>query len=396
MFDTHLGSQEVLGDGAEHTLGRLGGRGVLEQVGEVLLVEGDPGGAAGGEHGQFDLFAGEGFLEAAEELGAFLHDGEVGAPVGVEDAVEAEAAETGGHLAGNNLARLHAELFAEGDADGGSGLDDDGLGGVGDGVEDVLDIVDEGEGADGADLDALAAVDTAAVAEGLLEGGGHDRGEAAVDTAQGAGGLELVAHGLAAAAVDALVHVAVDAEGAILGVGGLFAGEGDFADTHAGGEVLQLAVAALLALEAVVRVVAEDQLEDSLAGVEGAGGGGEHLHAFHHVGGAGRGQVAATLHFDHADAAATGFVFEIHSVELEIAERRDVDAGHAGSLEDGGAFGDLYRLVIYGEINHINVSLIKCYLMEIAPNLQLPIQAPHLMHLVLSIAIEASLWPGAM
>ena len=138
----------------------------------------------------------------------------------------------------------------------------------------------------------------------------------------------------------------------------LLALEGDFADAHAGSEGLQLAVAALLALEAVVRVVAEDQLEDGLAGVEGAGRGGEHLHAFHAVGGAGGGQVAAGLavevlgHLDHADAASAGFVFKFHSVELEVAERRDIDTGHAGSFQNSGAFGDLDRFIIYSDINH--------------------------------------------
>ena len=138
----------------------------------------------------------------------------------------------------------------------------------------------------------------------------------------------------------------------------LLALEGNLADTHLSGEGLQLAVAALLALEAVVRVVAEDQLEDGLAGVEGAGRSGEDLHAFHAVGGAGGGQVAAGLavevlgDLNHADAASAGFVFKFHSVELEVAERRDIDTGHTGSFQDSGAFGDLDRFVIYSDINH--------------------------------------------
>ena len=355
----NLRGEVVLGDSAEHTLGRLGGRGMTEQVGEVLLVEGDPSGAAAGEHGHLDvLIASEEFLHAAEKLGAFFHDGEVSAPVGVEDIVETEAAEGSGHLAGDDGAGFHAELFAEGDADGGSGLDDDLLGRVGEGLTHVVDVVDEGEGTHGADLDALAAVDAGAVAEFLLEGGSHHRGEAAVDAAEGADALELGAHGLAAAAVDALVHVAVDAEGGVFLIVALLAFEGDLADAHLGGEGLEFAVAALLALEAVVRVVAKDQLEDGLAGVEGAGRSGEDLHTFDTVGGAGGGQVAAGLavevlgDLNHADAASAGFVFKFHSVELEVAERRNLDTGHAGSFQDSGAFGDLDRFVIYSDINH--------------------------------------------
>lgn len=361
VFALHadLRGEVVLGDSAEHTLRRLGGRGVVEQVGEVLLVEGDPSGAAAGEERQLDvLVASEELLHAAEELGAFLHDGQVGAPVGVEDIVEAEAAEGSGHLAGDDGAGFHAELFAEGDADGGSGLDDDLLGRVGEGATDIIDVVDKGEGTHGAHLDALAAVDAGAVAEFLLEGGSDHRGEAAVDAAEGADALELGAHGLAAAAVDALVHVAVDAEGGVFLIVALLAFEGDLANAHLGGEGLKFTVAALLALEAVVRVVAEDQLEDGLAGVEGAGRSSEDLHAFHAVGGAGGGQVAAGLavevlgDLNHADAASAGFVFKFHSVELEIAERRDIDTGHAGSFQDSGAFGDLDRFVIYCYVDH--------------------------------------------
>ena len=104
-------------------------------------------------------------------------------------------------------------------------------------------------------------------------------------------------------------------------------------------------------------MVAEDQLDDSLASVDDACAVGKDFHAFHNVGGASGSQVAAAFHFDHADAASAGFVFKIHPVELEMAERGDIDTVHAGSLEDSGAFGNLNRFVIYCEINHF-VSLI--------------------------------------
>ena len=116
--------------------------------------------------------------------------------------------------------------------------------------------------------------------------------------------------------------------------------------------LVRLAVAVLLALEAVVRVVAEDQLDDGLAGVDDACAVGQDFHTLHHVGGASGSQVAAAFHFDHADAASAGFVFKIHSVQLEVAEGRNIDTVHTGSLEDSGAFGNLNRFVIYCEINH--------------------------------------------
>ena len=351
-FDTQFGSQVVLCHGAEHTLRRLGGRRIFEQVGEVLLVEGDPCGAAAGEHRQFHGLASEGFLEAAEELGAFLHDGEVGAPVGVVNLVEAKTTESGGHLAGNDFTGFHAEFFTEGNADGGSSLDDDFLGRVGDGLHDFGDIVDEGECSDGAYLDALAAVDAAAVTEVLLESGSHNGLEATVDTTEGTGGHEFVTHGLAAAAHDAFVHVAINAEGAVFAIVGLFAFEGDFLDAETFGEALQFAVAVLLALEAVVRVVAEDKFNDGFACIDDASAMGQHFHAFHNIGGTGGSQVAAAFDLDNTDAASARFVFKIHPVQLEMAEGGDIDTVHAGSLENSGAFGNLNRFVIYCEINH--------------------------------------------
>ncbi len=132
----------------------------------------------------------------------------------------------------------------------------------------------------------------------------------------------------------------------------LFAFEGDFLDAEAFGEALQFAVAVLLALQAVVRVVAEDQLDDGLAGVDDACAVGQDFHTLHYVGGASGSQVAAAFNLDHADAASAGFVFKIHPIQLKMAEGRDIDTVHTGSLEDGGAFGNLNRFVIYCEINH--------------------------------------------
>ena len=354
-FHTQFRCQVVLGNSAEHTLGRLGGRRIFKQIGEVLLVEGDPSGAAGGEHRQFDLFACEGFLQAAEELGAFFHDGEVGAPVSVVHLVETKTTEGGSHFSGDNFAGFHAELFTQSHADCGSGLDNDFLGRIGNGLEDIADVVDEGEGSNGAHLNALAAVDAAAVTKVLFEGGSNNSLEATVDTAQSTSSLEFVAHGLATTAHDAFVHVAIHAESAVLTISGGRTFEGNFLDAETFGEALEFAVTILLALQTVVRVVAENQLNNGFAGVDNACAVGQHFHAFHYIGGASRGQVAAAFHFDHADTASAGFVFKIHPIELEMAERGDIDTVHAGSLENGGAFGNLNRFIIYCEIDHCSI-----------------------------------------
>ena len=72
-----------------------------------------------------------------------------------------------------------------------------------------------------------------------------------------------------------------------------------------------------------------------------------------------------------------------------------MDTSHAGGFQDSSAFRDLDLFVINCYINH-NMSPPLFYLTEMALNLQPLIQAPHLMHLLESITIEGSLWPGAM
>ena len=273
--------------------------------------------------------------------------------------VETKTTESGSHFAGDDFAGFHAKFLTKSHADSGSGLHDNLLGRIGNSLKHIADVVDEGESTHGAHLDALAAVDAAAVAEVLLESGSDDGLETTVDTAQGTDRHELVAHRLAAAAHDALVHIAVDAEGAVLTVGGGSALEGDFLDAETLGKALQLAVAVFLALETVVRVVAEDKLDDGFAGVDDAGTVGKHFHAFHHVGGAGGSQIAAAFHLDNTHAASAGFVFKIHPIKLEMAKSGNIDTGHAGSFKNRGAFGNLNRFIIYSEINHIVKSSFK-------------------------------------
>ena len=87
------------------------------------------------------LLVDQGLLEAREQLGAFLHDGEVGGEVGVEHGVEAQPAQGRDHLAGHQRARRVAEALAQGRADGRRGLHDDVLGRVVERRPDLVDLV---------------------------------------------------------------------------------------------------------------------------------------------------------------------------------------------------------------------------------------------------------------
>ena len=235
----------------------------------------------------------------------------------------------------------------------------------------------------------------------MLEGRSHDGAEATVDGAQGTNGLDVVAHVFATAAHDALVDVAHDGGRQVLTIVRLLTLERDLANAEVLSQALEFAIATLGTHQAVGRVVGKDEFDHGAAGVDDAGAVGQHFHAFHAVGGASRGKVTtrATIeilgHFDDAHAAATGFVFKFHSCQLEIAEGRNMDTGHAGGFQNGSAFRDLNLFVINCYVNHI-CSPPLFYWTEIAPNLHVAIQAPHLMHLVVSITIEGSLWPGAM
>ena len=288
-----------------------------------------------------------------EDFGAFFHDGKVGGEVGVEHIVEAEAAEGGRELAGYDGAGLIAEFLAEGDADGGRGLRDNDLVRVAEVVEETVRVVALGQGAGRAHRDALAAVGAVRLGEHAVEGRGDGGVEAAADGAEHAHRLDIVAHAFAAAAEDALVHVAGDGDGLLVLALGLLALVGHLADVEARDEFLELAVVALGAGEAVVRVVGEDELGDGLAGAHDAGGVGLDDHAFRDHGGAGRGQVAAAFDLDDADAAGSRGVLDAGALEVDVTERGNGNPHGSGRIEDGGSFCDAHRAAVDSQVDHI-------------------------------------------
>ena len=158
--------------------------------------------------------------------------------------------------------------------------------------------------------------------------------------------LQVDAGAHAAAAADALVHVAHHGVARQVGLGDRIVRmpEGELADAVLLGERLQLAVAVAHAAVALAVVLAEQQLEHVAARQP-------HLAAVrvdaHLVGdreGARRLQRALALDLDHADAAHAG------DVEVGVvAQRRDADAGALGGLQDGGAEGHLGLVAVDGD-----------------------------------------------
>jgi hypothetical protein len=114
------------------------------------------------------------------------------------------------------------------------------------------------------------------------------------------------------------------------------------------GQILELALAALVADGAIESVVDEHQLHQFLADGLDAFRIGHHLLALGHVGGAGRqGPGRTGFHFHHADAAgADGLQSRV------VAHIGDKDAVFFGNFQDGFAFFRLYGPAVDGQINH--------------------------------------------
>ena len=300
-----------------------------DHLGMALLDELDPRGAARGEHGH-----GLARLDAVDELARLLHDGEVGGDVHVEHMVGAEAADGCHHLALDVGADGHIERFAQRRADGGRREEHDLLGGVGERLPHVLDGGIFGEGADGAGDDAL----TAAHADGL--GKGHIERRTDVDveaSADGADGVDvlLAAGGDAAHAVDALVVVSDDVRGG--GVDGeheVLALEAVFVDAVTQRELLKFAVVVALAGEALLLVLAQDELERHLAALAALFGVGAHLHAFGDGIDARGDEPSRARCLDEAHTAGA------HAADVfEVAEGGDLDVRLARRFEDGRPLG---------------------------------------------------------
>ena len=163
-----------------------------------------------------------------------------------------------------------------------------------------------------------------------------------------------MAHGLAAAAHDALVRVADDGRRVFLRILGLLALVGDVADTHVRSQGLELAMAALRALETVIGVVAEHELKDGPTRVERPERIGLHDHVRHAFGDAGRGQIPAADHFHHAHAASAGAVFKGEAVQFEMAEGRNLDTHLLGSFENGRTARHFHFPVVYSQFDRIH------------------------------------------
>ena len=211
------------------------------------------------------------------------------------------------------------------------------LGGV---VQGLPHLVERGVGVERrgrAAVDALAAVDADDFGQRLVQEGGDLHLVGPVDGLQHAHFLHVDAGAHAAAAADALVHVAHDRVARVVHGHGLFhVAEAEAVDPVLLGQRLELAVAVAHAGVAVAAVLGEQQVEHVPAGDPHRLGVGVDLDGRGDGVGAGGLQGPLPLDLHHADAADAG--------DLEVgvvAQGGDAHADALGRLEDGGAQGHL-------------------------------------------------------
>ena len=221
-----------------------------------MLIEVNPRRAAGSHDGEFHaLVTAKERLEAVKDLRALLHDSKVCGKVSVKHVVKAKVAERGCQFSGNNCSGLQAEFLAKGHAYCRCGLCNHNLVRIAEVVQQPVSVVTFREGAGGAHSHALAAVCAVSILEHTVEGGCDCSFKATADGSQHAHRLDLVAHCLAAAAQDALVHIAGYGRGLLLLPHALLSLVGHPADIETGYQFLEFAVTAFGAGKAVVGVV---------------------------------------------------------------------------------------------------------------------------------------------
>ena len=112
-------------------------------------------------------------------------------------------------------------------------------------------------------------------------------------------------------------------------------------------QVLQLALAALVANRAVQRVVDQQKFHHRLLGLDGLVGLGAHHHALRHGRGAGGHGLGRFFNIHQAHAAVGG-----NAQFLVIAEVRNVGAGLLSRMHDHAAFEDFNLLAVEFNFNH--------------------------------------------
>ena len=200
--DPHFLGIVGLGHRAGHLHRRLAGRGHVLEVGELILQEVDPTRAAGGQDRQFFILG-----QPVHDLVGFFDDGQISTKGSIENSIESKAFHGSHHLAGNWFACRKTELFSQCHTDSRGYLGNHNLFGIEKRVPGFSHISDTCQCRGWANTYTLAAEGTVGIDDRFHLSRSNHSVETASESGQGTHSLDLVAHGIAAAAHDAFVRV---------------------------------------------------------------------------------------------------------------------------------------------------------------------------------------------
>ena len=284
-------------------------------------------------------------IQAEQQLHALFHDRQVGGEIRVEHAVETAAPQGRVHLERERVARLQPETLADPGPRAGRGLDHDVLGRVVDGLPHLVGQVVGPQGAGRAAVDALPAVDAHHVGQRLVAEGADLGLVAAVQGLQHAHLLQVDAGPHAAAAKDALVHVA---DHGVAGGVDRVPRPGHVAEAekvHAifRGQRLEFAVAVAGAGVTLAIVAAQEQVEDVAAGAADLGRMGGHADGRRDRVAARRLQGPLLIDLHDADPA------DPRQAQVFVkAERGDANLKFSGGFQDRRSQGHGDRAAVDG------------------------------------------------
>ena len=202
-IDTHLLSPIALGHGAEHLLGRFAGGQVLRHLREIMLAIFDPARGTGRDHGQHTAI-----FHTLHKFIGFLHNGQIRAEVGVKHLIKAQCAQRSSHFALHIGADGITERFTQASADCRCCLHQHNLFRIGQSVEHLLSIVFLLQCSRRTYGNALAAGDTAGIAQPHLKSRRDRRLKTAIAGADHPDALRFFAHSHTAAAQNTFAVVA--------------------------------------------------------------------------------------------------------------------------------------------------------------------------------------------
>ena len=316
-----------------------------------MLAVLDPSGRAGSDERQSATL-----LNASDELGRLLDDGQVSGHVHVVHTLKAQRLDCRDHLAFHIGSRLVAEALADLGAHGRSSADQDVLLGISQRLKHLIGIVTLIECAHGAGNDALSAVDAGGGLQRRFKRRGDVRIKAAVIGTDNADALDLLADCHAAPAKNALVVIPDDRRLIINFVVIHDALEPALGHAVLAAQSLQFAVGAADALQALLVVIGKQQLQIHFAGIDDAGRIGFDFHplgAGVYAGSHQPERLSALRHLHQTQPAGADLI-DI----LQVAQGGDIDLRRLGGFENRGPLGNGIGSAVYFDVQSFHSTTI--------------------------------------